>query len=82
MSQEKVDYRKEQKRNRKKILKKKRIEHIALATGGILVTAVLVVWIGISIHTRYEENKAANPTYYSIDASDLTEYLASLQESE
>ena len=34
MSQEKVDLRKEQKHNRKKILKKQKMEHILLSVGG------------------------------------------------
>ena len=76
MSQEKVDLRKEQKHNRKKILKKQKMEHILLAVGGIVVAVAIVVWAGFSAHTKYEEKKA----YYSVDTSDLTEYLSSLQD--
>lgn len=80
MSQEKVDLRREQKHNRKKILKKQKMEHILLAVGGIVVAVAIVVWAGFSAHTKYEEKKAENPTYYSVDTSDLTEYLSSLQD--
>ena len=80
MSQEKVDSRKEQKHNRKKILKKQKMEHILLAVGGIVVAVAIVVWAGFSAHTKYEEKKAETPTYYSVDTSDLTEYLSSLQD--
>lgn len=80
MSQEKVDLRKEQKHNRKKILKKQKMEHILLNVGGVIVVAAIVIWAGFSAHTKYNEKKAETPTYYSVDTSDLTEYLASLQE--
>ena len=76
MSQEKVDLRKEQKHNRKKILKKQKMEHILLSVGGVAI----VIWAGFSAHTKYNEKKAETPTYYSVDTSDLTEYLASLQD--
>ena len=58
MSQEKVDLRKEQKHNRKKILKKQKMEHILLAVGGIVVAVAIVVWAGFSAHTKYEEKKS------------------------
>lgn len=80
MSQEKVDLRKEQKHNRKKILKKQKMEHILLSVGGVVVVAAIVIWAGFSAHTKYNEKKAETPTYYSVDTSNLTEYLASLQD--
>lgn len=79
MSQEKVDYRKEQKKNRKKILRKQRREHIALITGGILVAAVLLGWVGYSAYNNYEQKKAENPTYYAIDIGALTGYLSQVE---
>ena len=56
------------------------MEHILLAVGGIVVAVAIVVWAGFSAHTKYEEKKAETPTYYSVDTSDLTEYLSSLQD--
>ena len=55
-------------------------ERILLAVGGIVVAVAIVVWAGFSAHTKYEEKKAETPTYYSVDTSDLTEYLSSLQD--
>ena len=57
MSQEKVDLRKEQKHNRKKILKKQKMEHILLSVGGVVVVATIVIWSGFSAHTKYNEKQ-------------------------
>ena len=48
MSQEKVDRYKEQKANRKEIIKKEKQEKAVRRGIGILVAAVCVVWLGYS----------------------------------
>lgn len=45
---------------------------------GVLVAAALITWIGFSVHSKYEENKAANPVYHDIDVSAMTDYLYEL----
>ena len=49
MSQEKVDRYKEQKANRKEIIKKEKQEKAVRRSIGILVAAVCVVWLGYSV---------------------------------
>ena len=49
MSQEKVDRYKEQKANRKEIIKKEKQEKAVRRGIGILVAAVCVVWLGYSV---------------------------------
>ncbi len=80
MSQEKVDYHKQQKQNRKKIVKRQKAEHIAILCASLALLVVLGVWVGFSVNTKYQEKKAANPTYYEIDASALSEYMSGLQQ--
>lgn len=79
MSQEKVDYHKQQKQNMKKMVKQKKRQRAALIAASVIVIAVLGTWVGFSVHTKYQEYKAANPTYYDIDLSALSDYISSLQ---
>lgn len=84
MSQEKVDYNKKQKQNRKKLVKRQKLQRMA----AFIITGVLVVglgvWIGFSLHTKYEEKKAQdlaeNPVYHDIDLSGITDYLNGTEE--
>ena len=78
MSQEKVDLHKQQQHDRKKLVKKRKIEQVSLVIAGVLVAAALITWIGFSVHSKYEENKAANPVYHDIDVSAMTDYLYEL----
>lgn len=80
MSQEKVDLHKQQKHDRKKLVKKRKIEQVSLVIAGVLVAAALITWIGFSVHSKYEANKAANPVYHDIDVSAMTDYLYELEE--
>jgi cell division protein FtsB len=78
MSQEKVDYNKKQKQNRKKLVKRRKMQNAATVIAGLLVLAALGGWIGFSVYTNYQEEQAANPTYYDLDLSGLTDYLSNL----
>jgi hypothetical protein len=78
MSQEKVDYNKKQKQNRKKTVKKRKFKAVAGIVAGVAVVAVLGGWIGFSAYTNYEAEKAANPTYYDLNLSALTDYFNSI----
>lgn len=80
MSQAKVDYNKEQKYNRKKTVKKKKIHHVLGIVAGVCIAAVLVGWIGLSVYEDYEKKQAEHPTQIELDSSALTDYLSSIQE--
>lgn len=80
MSQEKVDYRKSQKYNRKKILKKQKRQHVLGILASIVIVLALGGWVGFSAYTSYQEKKAETITYNTLDASSLSDYLQSLGE--
>ena len=67
MSQAKVDRYKEEKANRKKVMRK---EKIANRLCKCAVAAALVVWIGYSAYNMYESSrpvKEAEVNYQSVD---------------
>lgn len=77
MSQEKVDRYKEQKRNRKAILaKKKRNALISRICAGAAVAA-LACWIGYSVMDNYQAKQNSKPV--TADISALDEYTASFE---
>ena len=78
MSQEKVDYNKEQKHNRKKNVKKRKVQHIVGIVAGCVLTVALLVWVGFSVYSKYETAQAANVTKITVDNSAMTEYMANL----
>lgn len=57
MSQAKVDKYKEEKANRKKIMRKEKVESILLKCGVTAVALVLVGWLGYSAYNMYEANR-------------------------
>lgn len=50
MSQAKVDQHKKQKVNRKKEMRREKIERIAAGAAGIVIVAAVCVWIGYSVY--------------------------------
>ena len=82
MSQQKVDQKKLDKKNRKSILRKKKIEEfLSIAVASIFAIAV-VVWIGYSVYNKAQTNAEANATYeyFDIDTAAIQDYLSSLSE--
>ena len=70
MSQAKVDRYKEEKANRKKIMRKEKIANRLRKCVVAIVAAVLVVWIGYSAYNMYESSrpvKKAEVNYQSVD---------------
>lgn len=80
MSQKKVDYHKEQKYNRKKLVKQKKAQHIAGILAAVIVSIVLLGWVGFSVYNKYEQIQAENITKLSVDNSALSEYMSTLSE--
>lgn len=76
MSQQKVDQKKLDKTNRKSLVKKKKLEEaMSLICVGIIAVAI-VVWIGFSVVTKFQQNAAANQTYnyYEVSTSAIQDY--------
>ncbi len=84
MSQKKVDQYKEYKKNREQILaKEKRVQKI-WRIAGIVVAALLVLWLGFSIYnsvTRAKEDEETAAVSMEWDVNEYMEYLGSLQSS-
>lgn len=84
MSQAKVDRYKEEKKNRKKIMKKEKMQNALLKISGWVVCAAIVVWIGFSAvkATRNSDSSTTQETdAYTLDTTALDEYMQSLQEN-
>lgn len=77
MSQAKVDRYKEQKKNRKKIMRREKRNHYLGCTVAVIIVAGLIGWAGYSIHTNYEKNKPVS--YTEVDMSALNDYYSNLQ---
>lgn len=80
MSQVKVDYNKEQKYNRKKLVKKQKIERVIGTIAATLVAVALIGWVGFSMYNKQQAEKAANITKLTLDASALSEYTSELND--
>ena len=76
MSQEKVDRYKQEKANRKAILKKEKRMRIAGRILGIAICAAIVGWIGYSVYDSAEKKAAATKTEVKVSA--ITDYLSGL----
>ena len=79
MSQVKVDKNKELKKNRKKIVKRRKIGHIAGWFAGILVIVAAIGWLGYSSYGKYQEAHADDPLpEYDLNISAVTDYLSTI----
>ena len=82
MSQAKVDRYKEQKKNRKQIIKKEKREWMATKLGLSVIAIVLVAWIGISAYSGItgteEETATVEKSTYTLDVSPLDDYISGL----
>ena len=81
MSQEKVDRYKEEKKNRKKIMKKQRFQSVIFKTAGVLVAVVLVGWVGYSAYDAIASAAAGDSKTYSMDTTVVDEYLNEMSSS-
>ncbi len=62
MSQEKVDRHKEEKANRKKIMRREKIISYLQRTVVGLIAIALVAWVGFSAYNMYESSRTAEST--------------------
>lgn len=77
MSQEKVERYKQQKANRKKIMRKEKIMDVIRKTILTLVAVALVGWLGFSGYTQYKAG-IPRPTT-EVDYTAVTDYMSELQ---
>lgn len=79
MSQAKVDRYKEEKKNRKELIKKAKREWMAVKLGLSVVVIVMVGWVGVAAYqaiTTPDTNGAL--TTYTVDTSALDDYMTDL----
>lgn len=80
MSQEKVDRYKQEKANRKKIMRRQKIMSIVRKSVLTLAALALVAWLGYSAYDMYESGKERVVAEVNYDA--VTNYLNSLSGEE
>lgn len=79
MSQEKVDRYKQEKANRKKIMKKQKVSNALRKCVVAAAALLLVVWIGYSAYDVYESNK--EPEKVQIDYRAFNEFSEKLTDA-
>lgn len=84
MSQEKVEYKKNLKNNRRSIVKKKKIENTLITIAICVVSIAILSWICYSAYSKISAGIEANKEteYVTIDSSALTDYMNSIQKDE
>ncbi|SDB54996.1 hypothetical protein SAMN02910298_02818 [Pseudobutyrivibrio sp. YE44] len=82
MSQQKVDQKKLDKKNRRSILRKKKIEEVLSITVVSIIALAIVAWVGYSIYGKVQTAAEQNTTheYVDIDASAIQDYLSTLNQ--
>lgn len=73
MSQEKVNRYKEEKANRKKMLRRQKVMNTVRKTVVSVVCVAVLRWIGYSVYSTYTESQPRES--YEVDYSAVTEYL-------
>ena len=80
MSQAKVNYRKEQKKNIKKTVRNRKIKNALGTTALVAVLIAVVAWLGYSGVSKYmaykEENRETATT--AVDLTSISDYLTGL----
>ena len=84
MSQAKVDQHKKQKEDRKKEMRREKIERIAVGALGIVIVAAICVWIGFSVYgktTGSTDADTGNSTV-EVNTDSVDDYLDELDAAE
>ncbi|MGN0344407.1 MAG: hypothetical protein ACI4EC_05525 [Lachnospiraceae bacterium] len=84
MSQAKVDQYKKQKANRKKEMRKEKIERIAVGALGIVIVAAICVWIGFSVYGKTTGSTGADAenSTVTVNTDAVDDYLDGLETEE
>lgn len=73
MSQAKVDRYKNEKRNRKKIMRREKAASVLRTSVITLVAAAIIGWAGYSVVQRYQDNRPVS--YTDVNISAISDYL-------
>lgn len=76
MSQEKVERRKKEKENRKKIMKQEKLKALATKCAIVLVIVIAFGWIGYSGYSVVQKNKPVEAVSVNLDS--INNYMAGL----
>ena len=84
MSQAKVDQHKKEKANRKKEMRREKLERIAVGALGVVIVAAICVWIGYSVYGKATGNTAANSenSTVTVNTDAVDDYLDGLDAEE
>ena len=80
MSQAKVEQRKQEKKNRTKLMRKEKFSRVLTGLLGLILVAAIGVWIGVSVYNMQMQKAAENVEYVDVNMSALQDYEASLGE--
>ncbi|QFJ53773.1 hypothetical protein [Pseudobutyrivibrio xylanivorans] len=80
MSQQKVDQKKLDKKNRRSTLRKKKIEEIVSLAIVSIIGLAIVAWVGFSVYSKVQDAAAENTSYeyFDVDTAAIQDYLSSL----
>ncbi len=84
MSQAKVDQHKKQKANRKKEMRKEKLERTAVGVLGVVIVAAICVWIGYSVYgkTTGDTGADAESSAVTVNTDAVDDYLDGLNAEE
>ena len=84
MSQAKVDQYKKAKANRKKEMRKEKIERTLAGIGAFAIAAAICVWIGFSVYNKANGSNAtaAGNSTVKVNTDAVNDYLSELNEEE
>lgn len=78
MSQKKVEQYKENKKNRKKIMKKEKRVLILEKLAGVVVCAAILFWAGFSIYKYTGSSSSTATTTTSVNIEAISDYYSSV----
>ena len=79
MSQAKVDYYKEQKKNRREIMRKEKSRKRLEITALIVILAAVIGWFGYMVYQNVTASAAASGDRTELDLTALEEYMNNLE---
>ena len=84
MSQAKVDQHKKAKANRKKEMRKEKLERTAVGVLGVVIVAAICVWIGYSVYGKTTGNTGADAesSAVTVNTDAVDNYLDGLNAEE
>ena len=84
MSQAKVDQHKKQKANRKKEMRREKLERTAVGVLGVVIVAAICVWIGYSVYGKTTGNTGADAesSAVTVNTDAVDDYLDGLNAEE